>query len=87
MRVSLEGKVSSVKEQQLLGRDQLQRCIVRAERRIMEEGAGTWRDRLHQKKRRRGNLKERPNQLEGDIDSGRVWLCLGSRKLWRKQHH
>ena len=87
IRISLEGKVASVKEQQLLGRDRLQRRIDRAERQIKEEGAGIRRDWVHQKKRRRHNLKARLNQLEGDIDSGRVRLCFGSRKLWREQYH
>ena len=73
--------MASVKEQQLLRR------IDRAERQIKEEIAGTRRDRLRQKKRRLGDLKERLNQLEGDLDSGRVRLCFGSKGLWRKQHH
>ena len=90
VRVSLEGKVASVKEQQLLRRDELQRRIVRAERQLAEAGRSVARvrqDRLHQKKRRLQNLKARLNQLEADIGSGRVRLCFGSKRLWRKQYH
>ena len=86
LRVSLEGKISSVREQQLLRRDELQRRIARAQGQMAEAGEGVRRDWLHQKKRRLGNLKGKLEKLEGDIQSGRVRLCFGSRKLWRKQH-
>ena len=32
------------------------------------------------------NLKLRLAGLEADIDGGRVRLCFGSKRLWRKQH-
>ena len=87
VRVSLEGKVASVGEQQLLGRDDLQRRISRTQDQIAKAGTGVRRDWLHQKKRRLTNLKGKLEKLESDIDSDRVRLCFGSRKLWRKQHH
>ena len=87
VRVSLEGKVSSVKEQQKLRLDSLGRRIARAGRQI--DGAaerGRW-DQVHQKRRRLPNLRLRLTALEADVEEGRVRLCFGSRKLWRKQHH
>ena len=33
------------------------------------------------------NLKSRRAGLEADIAAGRVRLCFGSKKLWRKRHH
>ena len=90
LRVSLEGKVASVKEQQLLRRDELQRRVSRAQDQIAKVGEsagggrGEW---LHQKQRRLTNLKGKLAKLESDIDSDRVRLCFGSRRLWRKQHN
>ena len=87
VRVSLEGKVASVREQQKLQLDSLQQRIVRAERQI--DGAaesGRW-DQVHQKRRRLGNLRSRLAALEADVEAGRVRLCFGSKRLWRKQRH
>ena len=87
VRVSLEGKVSSVREQQKLRVDGLQRRIARAERQVgKDEEPGRWQQ-VHQKRRRLANLKSRLAGLEGDIAAGRVRLCFGSKKLWRKRHH
>ena len=54
MRLSLEGKVASVREQQLLRRDELQRRIARAQGQIAGAEEGVRLDWLHQKRRRRG---------------------------------
>ena len=86
-RVSLEGKVTSVKQVMELGRNDLQRRIVRAQLQIVQPSPGTRREWLHQKRRRLGNLKAKPERLESDLEYGRIRLCFGSRKLWRKQHH
>ena len=67
-----------------LRRDELQRRIARAEEQIDQAGDGPRKEWLHQKRRRLGNLKDR---LESDMESGRIRLCFGSRRLWRKQHH
>ncbi len=83
VRVSLEGKITSVKEVMELRRDDLQRRIVRAQGHIDKGGDGARPAWLHQKRRRLGNLK----RLESDIVAGRIRLCFGSRRLWRKQHH
>ena len=86
VRVSLEGKVASVREQQKLRADALGRRIARAERQVSDAAEGGRRDQVHQKKRRLANLRVRLAALEGDIAEGRVRLCFGSRRLWRKQH-
>ena len=87
LRVSLEGKVASVREQQLMRQDELQRRIARAQRQIAQAGDGASPDWLDQKRRRLGNLKAKVERLESDLEYGRISLCFGSRKLWRKQHH
>ncbi len=87
LRVSLEGKVASVREQQLMRQDELQRRIVWAQRQIAQAPPGTGREWLHQKRRRLGNLKGKLERLESDLEHGRICLCFGSSKLWRKQHH
>ena len=87
VRTSLEGKVSSVKEQQKLRVDDLQRRIARAERQIAPAAQGGRRGEVHQKRRRLANLKHRLTGLESDIAAGKVRLCFGSKRLWRKQHH
>ena len=87
VRVSLEGKVASVKEQQKLRVDSLGRRVARAERQIADAaGRGRW-DQVHQKRRRLGNLRSKLAALESDIVAGRVRLCFGSKRLWRKQRH
>ena len=86
VRVSLEGKISSVRETMALRRDSLQRRIARAGREVSDVTArGRW-DQAHQKKRRLVNLRNRLAGLQADIDGGRVRLCFGSKRLWRKQH-
>ena len=87
VRVSLEGKVASVKEQQKLRLDSLGRRLARAQRQIADVAErGRW-DQVHQKRRRLDNLQSRLSTLEEDVEAGRVRLCFGSRKLWRKQRH
>ena len=86
IRVSLEGKVASVREQQKRRGDDLRRRISRAERQVSHASEhGRW-DQVHPKKRRLANLKSRLVALEEDMAAGRVRLCFGSRRLWRKQH-
>ena len=67
--------------------DSLQRRIDRAQRQVPDAAArGRW-DQVYHKKRRLANLRHRLVGLEADIAEGRVRLCFGSRRLWRKQHH
>ena len=87
IRVSLEGKIASVKEQQKLRVDGLRGQIGRAETQI---GLAEEQGRLvqaHHKRRRLTNLQSRLASLETDVSDGRVRLCFGSRKLGHKQHN
>ena len=87
VRVSLEGKVSAVRESQRLRQDSLRRRLDRAERQVaVAAEQGRWQ-RVHQKRRRLANLQSKLAVLEADIAAGRVRLCFGSKKLWRKRHH
>ncbi len=86
VRVSLEGKIASVKEQQKLRVDNLGRQIARAQRQIAGAAEhGRWQQ-VHQKRRRLANLQSRLAVLEDDIEQGRVRLCFGSKRLWHKQY-
>ena len=87
VRVSLEGKVASVKEQQKLRLDSLGRRIARAENQVADAVQGGRWDQVHRKRRRLTNLRSRLAKLQDDIEAERVRLCFGSRKLWRKQHN
>ena len=74
VRVSLEGKMASVKEQQKLQLDSLGRRIVRAEGQITDAvQRGRW-DQVHHKRRRLANLRSRLAGLEADMAAGRVRL-------------
>ena len=85
-RVSLEGKVSAVWAAQKLRVDSLERRIAQAERQVAQaEEQGRWQQ-VHEKRRRLANLRSRLAGLEADIAAGRVRLCFGSKRLWRKQH-
>ena len=86
VRVSLEGKVASIRAQQKLRADGLTRRIARAEGQIRyAEEHGRWAH-VHHKKRRLGNLRGRLASLESDISGEKVRLCFGSKRLWRKKH-
>ena len=87
VRVSLEGKVSAVRESQLLQLDSLRRRVSREGKQVdkAEKECQWWQ--VHGKRRRLANLKFRLAGLEADLAAGRVRLCFGSKKLWRKQHH
>ena len=80
------GKVPSVRQSQLLQLDSLRRRVSRAERQVAEaEEQDRWQQ-VHEKRRRLANLKFRRSGLEADLAAGRVRLCFGSKKLWRKQY-
>ena len=86
VRVSLEGKVSAVRESQLLQLDSLRRRVSREGKQVDKaEKECQWRQ-VHGKRRRLANLKFRLAGLEADIAAGRVRLCFGSKKLWRRQY-
>ena len=86
VRITLDGKVSAVRESQFLQLDSLRRRVSRAERQVAEaEEQDRWQQ-VHEKRRRLANLKFRRSGLEADLAAGRVRLCFGSKKLWRKQY-
>ena len=87
VRVSVEGKVASVRRQQKLQADRLWRRIARAEAQVAEGERHGRLDQAHRKRRRLANLQHRLAQLESDIAASRVRLCFGSKRLWRKRHH
>ena len=87
VRVSLEGKVASVREQRKLRVDSLGRRIARAEGQVANPAQrGRW-DQVHQKSRRLAALELKRAKLQEDMAAGRVQLCFGSKSLWRKQHN
>ena len=80
VRVSLEGKVASVREQQKLRLDSLGRRLAQAQRQIADAAErGRW-DQVHQKQRRLIDLRHRLAELEADVAEERVRLCFGSKK-------
>ncbi len=86
IRVGLEGKIASIRERLPEWIAEAESRIQRAERVIgilsaREPGS----EKLHQKKRRLGSLRARLAARIADRDSGRVRLCFGSRRLFRKQ--
>ena len=87
VRVSLDGKVSAVRAAQRLQQDSLQRRIARADRQVSDAAERSRWDQVHQKRRRLANLRNQLLGLEADIAAGLVRLCLGSKRLWRKQHN
>ena len=87
LRISLEGKVSAVQKTMGLRRDSLQRRIGQAELEIAKAVERGRLNQVHQKKRRLANLRHRLAALEADIAAGRVRLCFGSKRLWRKQRN
>ena len=86
LRVSLEGKVSSVRETMVLRQDGLERRIARAEREIAKAVERGRLNQVHHKRRRLANLRFRLAGLEADVAAGRVRLCFGSKRLWRRQY-
>ena len=86
VRVSLEGKVASVQEQQLRA-DDISTRIKRAEKQVADLAEQSSWAQVHQKKRRLADLRCRLAALEADISAGRVRLCFGSKRLWRMQYH
>ena len=86
VRTTLDGKVSAVRESQLLQLDSLRRRVSRAEKQVLEAEQGCQWRQVHGKRRRLANLKFRLSGLEADLAAGRVRLCFGSKKLWRRQY-
>ena len=86
VRVSLEGRMASGRESQRLHRSILGDRISRARKRLADVERRGDRFQAHQKRRRLANLESRLAGVETDLAAGRVRLCFGSKRLWRKQH-
>ena len=86
VRITLDGKVSAVRESQLLQLDSLRRRVSREGKQVLEAEQGCQWRQVHGKRRRLSNLKFRLSGLEADLAAGRVRLCFGSKKLWRRQY-
>ena len=87
VRVSLEGKVASVRESQKLRLDDLLRRIARAKKQIAKAKKRGRLDQAHHKRRRLAGLEHQRMELEAESKAGLVRLCFGSKALWHKQHH
>ena len=85
LRVSLEGKISAVRESMDRYIESLKTRIKRAEGQIAQAIDRGDLNTAHQKKRRLSILAGRLASVLFDKASGRVGLCFGSRKLWRKR--
>ncbi len=86
IRIGLEGKVSSIKEQQTQSISDNGIRIRKAGKlaaRLERTQPGS--NKLHQKKRRLARLFERLKAMEDDRAHGSVRICFGSRKLFRAQ--
>ena len=87
LRVSLEGKISAVRESIDRRIESLKTRIKRAEAQIAHAIDRGDLNAAHQKKRRLSILARRLASVVFDKASGRVRLCFGSKKLWRKQYN
>ena len=86
LRVSLEGKISAVRESMKLHVESLQRRIKRAGEQIAEALERGRFNAAHGRKRRLASLKSRLDAVLADIGEGLVRLCFGSKRLCRKQY-
>ncbi|CAB4243211.1 transposase [Methylacidimicrobium sp. AP8] len=86
IRVELEGKIASIRERRPELIEELQARIKRGQKAIIRlEKKAPGSNTLHQKKRRLAILQAKLAALSADQESGRVRLCFGSRRLFRKQ--
>ena len=86
LRVSVEGKVSAVREGQLRQVESLDRRISRAKKQISDALKRGKLSVAHHKKRRLDNLRHHLAALRADVVAGRVRICFGSRRLWQGQY-
>ncbi len=83
LAATLRGKIASIQERRPQLIAQLQRRIARAETVLRKIPCGTHAH--HQKRRRLAILAQRLQALRADDAVGRIRLCFGSRKLFRRQ--
>ena len=87
LKVSLEGKISAVRESMDRYIESLKTRIKRAEGQIAAAIERGNLNAAHQKKRRLTILAGRLASVLFDKASGRVGLCFGSKKLWHQQYY
>jgi hypothetical protein len=88
VRIQLQGKVKAMREQLPGLIDNLKTRIRKAKKTIAKLAKlipGS--EKLHQKRRRLGNLQQGFEKLQNDRKSGRTHICFGSKKLFRAQFH
>ena len=86
VRAVLEGKISSIKERQKEIISDLRKRVSSLEftiKKLSKKNSDQFL--LHQKRRRSATLKARLQRHEKDVLLGKVRLCFGSRKRFRKQ--
>jgi len=81
---NLKGKISSVTQLQATHIDELKARIKKAKKAAAKVKKPA---KLHQKKRRLATLVARLAQKEEAVTTGKVNICFGSRKLFRKQFY
>lgn len=85
-RVSVEGKIASIKERRSGLIAESKERIESLERKIKRlESSRANPYTIHQKKRRLAGLKLRYQRLLNDHKTGKIRLCFGSKKLFRAQ--
>ena len=85
LRVSVEGKVSAAQKSQQRLIESLARRIGRAKQQITGASGRGNLNAVHNEKRRLGTLEHRLESLQADVAAGRIRVCFGSRRRWRKQ--
>jgi len=83
-KVSVEGKISSIKAGRLVRIETLKEKISTLEKKIPKIKDS---EKKHQKNRSLLSLKNRLEKLQRDHKEGRVALCFGGRKLFHAQFH
>jgi hypothetical protein len=84
-RIILEGKISSIKELQKQHVEGLKQRILSLEENIQKLEKKKAHFQAHQKKRRLATLRARLQKLEQNLSQGKIPLCFGSNRLFRKQ--
>jgi IS605 OrfB family transposase len=85
IRVTLEGKIASIKERQKARSELLKTKIATLEACIRRLNPKSRALAIHRKKRRLHLLLKRQERLEQDISLDKTSLCFGSKKLFRSQ--
>ena len=80
---SVRGRTRAAAASQKLHEQELVHRVEKAERVLRKARGG---NATHQKSRRLATLRRNLERLRSDRDAGRVRICFGSRRLWRRQY-